>query len=77
MTPRQPSPPAPSRTGGRRPLVALRDEFPDHDDPGCFGSSDDAGRRPRPGRVESDGRTAQRCVDCVVAGWDDLGPEAA
>ena len=77
MTPQPPLPPAPSRTGSRQRLVVLRDECCDRDDPGRFGSSDDAGRRPRPGRVESDGRTAQRCVDSVLDGWDDLGPEAA
>lgn len=77
MTPRRASPSAPCRAGGRQRLVVLRDECCDHDDPGCFGPSDDAGRRPRPGRVESDGRTAQPGIDCVMAGWNDLGPEPA
>jgi hypothetical protein len=77
MTPQPPLPPAPSRTGSRQRLVVLCDECCDHDDPGCFGPSDDAGRRPRPGRADTDGRIAQSGGDCAVDGWDDLGPEAA
>jgi len=77
MTPQPPFPPAPSWTGGRQRLVVLRDECCDHDDPDYFGPSDNAERRPRPGRADTDGRTAQPCIDCAVAGWDDIGPEAA
>jgi hypothetical protein len=77
MTPRQPSPPAPSRTGGRRPLIAPRDEFPDHDDPGWFDPYDNAEQCPRSRRADTDGQTARPGIDSVLAGWDDLGPEAA
>jgi len=73
MTSRPPLPPAPSRIGGRRP----QDEFHDPLELGWFDPSDDAGQRPRPGRAEPDGRIARPGGDCVVDGWDDLGPEAA
>jgi hypothetical protein len=77
MTSRPSLPPVPSRIGGRRPQVVLQDELQDPHGLGWFDPSDHAGQRPRPGRAEPDGRTARRGGDCVVDGWDDLGPEAA
>lgn len=77
MTREPPLPPALSRTGSQRRLVVLGDERRGHDDPGCFGPADEPGRRPRPGRTDTKDRAAQLGIDCVVAGWDDLGPEAA
>jgi hypothetical protein len=77
MTPRRPSPPAPSRTGDRRTLVVLRGEFQDHDAPGWFDPSADVSHGLHFGKAKPGGRIAQSGGDCAVDGWDDLGPEAA